>query len=138
MSDGPQGSPDARAAVPRVLVVEDEALIALDYTVTLEGMGFEVCAIASTGAEALKHAAAHQPDVILMDVNIRGDLDGIETAHRIRDAGIRSAIIFVTAFGDPETVARMKAFAPHGYLRKPVMPEDLERAIIRALKGDDD
>jgi len=135
MSDWSHGTPGARSTALRILIVEDEVLIALDYMLALESFGFEVCAVAGTGAEALMHAEAHWPDAILMDVNIRGDMDGIEAAHRIRDAGIRSSIIFVTAFGDLETVARMKAFAPHGYLRKPVMPEDLERAIIRALKG---
>jgi DNA-binding NarL/FixJ family response regulator len=119
---------------PRVLIVEDDAMIAWDMSLSLEAAGFEVCGIVSNGAAALEQAREIGPDVVLMDVNLKEGMDGIETARAIRERRADTPIIFVTGFGDPETSARIRALNPNGYLLKPVMPEELEAAIIRALE----
>lgn len=119
---------------PRVLIVEDDAMIAWDMSLSLEAAGFEVCGIVSNGAAALQQATEAGPDVVLMDVNLKEGMDGIETARELRARKAGTPIIFVTGFGDPETSARIRAVNPNGYLLKPVMPEELEAAIIRALE----
>jgi len=119
---------------PRVLIVEDDAMIAWDMSLSLEAAGFQVCGIVSNGAAALERAHEAGPDVVLMDVNLKEGMDGIETARAIRERRADTPIIFVTGFGDPETSARIREINPNGYLLKPVMPEELEAAIIRALE----
>lgn len=119
---------------PRILIVEDDAMIAWDMSLSLEAAGFKVCAIVSNGAAALQHVIESGPDVVLMDVNLRDGMDGIETARELLARRAGTAIIFVTGFGDPETSARIRSINPNGYLLKPVMPEELEAAIIRALE----
>jgi DNA-binding response OmpR family regulator len=124
---------------PRVLIVEDDAMIAWDMSLSLEAAGFQVCGIVSNGAAALEQANHAGPDVVLMDVNLKEGMDGIETARALRARQAGTPIIFVTGFGDPETSARIRSVNPDGYLLKPVMPEELEAAIIRALEtGADD
>jgi DNA-binding NarL/FixJ family response regulator len=124
---------------PRVLIVEDDAMIAWDMSLSLEAAGFQVCGIVSNGAAALEQANHAGPDVVLMDVNLKQGMDGIETARALRARQGAMPIIFVTGFGDPETSARIRSVNPDGYLLKPVMPEELESAIIRALEtGVDD
>lgn len=131
-----QDSTKGRAASPkgRVLIVEDDAMIAWDTALTLEGAGFEVAGIVATGADAVAQAVT-EPDLILMDVNLKGEMDGIETARALRARGTRARIIFITGYGDPQTAARVRAFAPDGYLLKPVMPEELEAVVREALQG---
>ncbi len=135
----PEKSDSARRAghvkeKPRVLIVEDDAMIAWDMSLSLEAAGFQVCGIVSNGTAALEQAEDIGPDVVLMDVNLKEGMDGIETARAIRERRADTPIIFVTGFGDPETSARIRAINPNGYLLKPVMPEELEAAIIRALE----
>jgi CheY-like chemotaxis protein len=135
----PDKPDSARRAVkskeaPRVLIVEDDAMIAWDMSLSLEAAGFQVCGIVSTGAAALEQAMAGGLDVVLMDVNLKEGMDGIETARALRERGRQTPVIFVTGFGDPETSERIRAINPNGYLLKPVMPEELEAAIIRALE----
>jgi DNA-binding NarL/FixJ family response regulator len=103
-------------------------------SLSLEAAGFQVCGIVSNGAAALERASDSVPDVVLMDVNLKEGMDGIETARAIRERQANTPIIFVTGFGDPETSARIRAVNPNGYLLKPVMPEELEAAIVRALE----
>jgi CheY-like chemotaxis protein len=119
---------------PRVLIVEDDAMIAWDMSLSLEAAGFQVCGIVSNGTAALERTSDAGPDVVLMDVNLKEGMDGIETARAIRERRADTPIIFVTGFGDPETSARIRAVNPSGYLLKPVMPEELEAAIVRALE----
>ena len=118
----------------RVLIVEDDSTVALDMSLSLEAAGFQVCGIVSNGAAALEQAAEAGPDIILMDVNLKEGLDGIETARELRSRRVAASIIFVTGLADPESSARIHAVNPSAYLVKPVMPEELEAAIIQALK----
>jgi DNA-binding NarL/FixJ family response regulator len=125
----------AEIAPVRVLIVENESMIALDMSLSLEEVGFQVCGIVSNGAAALERAVAVRPDVVLMDVELDDGPDGIETARELRLRRVDAPIIFVTAFADPDTAARIRAVNPSGYLLKPVTPGELEAAILQAIRS---
>ena len=125
------GLPLVDLAPVRVLIVEDEALIAMNLESLIEDFGFEVCAVAARGAEAVTFAKALHPDVVLMDVNLIGDMDGIEAARRIRET-IDARIIFVTAYGTGEVLERIHTAVPDApILSKPVAGSTLLDAITR-------
>jgi DNA-binding NarL/FixJ family response regulator len=128
-----EGSPDRRANVLRVLVVEDEALIAMELESILEQQGHEVVDAVATEADAIAAARLTRPDLVLMDVRLaRGD-DGVATAIRLRqELGIRS--IFITAQSDQVTRARAAAAEPAGFLGKP-LSSDLLAKLIREVFG---
>ena len=116
----------------RILIVEDEPIIAADLQDRLEQMGYRVQANVDTGEEALAAIAADQPDLILMDVQLAGKLDGIETARRIRNAyGI--PLIFLTSNSDDATFRRARAVLPNAFLSKPFRGRDLSFAIELAI-----
>lgn len=114
----------------RVLIVEDEALVALDMAMILNTAGYQVIGTKPTGDSALaalQVAAAEEslPDLVLMDIALRGTLDGIETTKRIRSTYSDLPIVFVTGQADPITRARAETTNPAGYLLKPFTPEQL-------------
>jgi signal transduction histidine kinase len=117
----------------RILIVEDEAILAADLGHILERMGHEVAATAATGEEALRLVAQSMPGLVLMDINIRGQLDGIETACRLRECSDPPPLIFLTSYSDAETVARASVAEPSGYLLKPFDEPLLAITIEMAL-----
>ena len=114
----------------RILVAEDETLIRLDLRQLLEGAGFEICAEARDGEEAVELARREQPDLALLDVKMPR-LDGIEAARRILDER-PIPIVMVTAYGEEELVARAVEAGVFGYLVKPFRETDLLPAIATA------
>ncbi len=114
----------------KVLVVEDEGLIALDISNRLEALGHQVIATAGNSEEALEKAS--EADVVLMDIRIDGAVDGIETAARIREQ-FHLPVIFLTAHGDRATIDRAKLTGPFGYIVKPIAPASLSSAIEIAI-----
>ncbi len=115
-----------------ILIVEDEGILAMELKDKLEKLGYSVPATASTGAEAVEFATKHRPDLILMDIVLKGDMDGIETANKIR-SNLKVPIIYLTAYADDETVKRAKITEPFGYLVKPYNDKELQIAIEMAL-----
>jgi PAS domain S-box-containing protein len=115
-----------------ILIVEDEAVIALDLKLELQDMGYRVAGPARTGEQALELAAQEQPDLVLMDIRIQGTLDGVETAARMGRSG-EPPVIFLTSHSDDETVARAAQTAPYGFLTKPFQPRELRAVIEMAL-----
>jgi diguanylate cyclase (GGDEF)-like protein/PAS domain S-box-containing protein len=109
-----------------ILLVEDEAVVAMDLADQLEDMGYRVCGIADNGADAGEMAAALQPSVILMDVVIKGPADGIEVAAALARR-CPAPVIFLTAFSDLQTIQRAARSGPYGYLTKP-----FDRKAVRA------
>lgn len=103
---------------PRVLIVEDEALIAFDLERRLTRMGFESVGVADNKDDALDMFRKIHPDLVLMDICIRGPVDGIETAREMLDFA-DAAVVFLTAYADDTTVARAAELSPYGYLAKP-------------------
>jgi response regulator NasT len=114
----------------RILVAEDETIIRLDLRRTLEDAGFDVCAEAKTGEEAVALAAAERPDLAILDVKMP-ELDGIEAARRIL-AERPIPIVMLTAYGQEELVARAVEAGVFGYLVKPFREADLLPAIAAA------
>lgn len=115
-----------------VLIVEDERLVALDLRETLSELGYEVSGIASSSAEAIARASERCPDVVLMDIRIKGERDGIETAQLLTSR-FDVALVYLTAHADDVTIARATATEPHGYLLKPVRAGALRSAIEVAV-----
>ncbi|MBU6371897.1 MAG: response regulator [Alphaproteobacteria bacterium] len=114
------------------LVVEDEALISMLLCEMLETLGVSVCGAVAGCDEAMAMAEKHHPDLVLMDVRLRGARDGIDAAQEIR-ARVGARIIFVTGSREPATVARAEAVEADALLFKPIRPQDLEAAVMRVL-----
>jgi len=116
----------------KILIVEDEGIVALDLQDRLEQLGYEVCGIADTAKIALKMAAKHSPDLVLMDIVLKGERDGISAARQINELfGI--PVVFLTAYADEKTLARAKKSHPHGYIVKPFNAQMLRSNIEMAL-----
>jgi CheY-like chemotaxis protein len=111
--------------------VEDEAIIAEDLRERLVRMGYEVPEPADTAERALEAVLRERPDLILMDIHIKGTADGIETAERFRERGI--PLVFLTAYGDEETFRRARSSGPFAFLAKPIRDGDLRSSIEIAL-----
>jgi DNA-binding NtrC family response regulator len=119
----------------RILVVEDEAVVALDVQGRLRRLGYEVVGTAASYASALSQAAETRPDLVLMDIALRDGPDGIAAAERLR-AELGVPVVFLTAFADAETLDRAKRVSPHGYIVKPFDGRDLRATIEIALYRD--
>ncbi len=101
-----------------ILLVEDEAIVALQIETCLKARGYSVSAVAASGKEALRCVANEEFDIVLMDIHLRGEIDGIETAERI--ASIRGIpIVYLTAFADQQTLERASGTSPFGYMVNP-------------------
>lgn len=116
----------------KVLVVEDERIIAKDLQNTLKLLGYDVPVIASTGDEAITKSQEIKPDIVLMDIVLKGEMDGIEAARRIHNE-LRIPIIYLTAYEDDETLERAKITEPIGYILKPFEERTLHTTIEMAL-----
>jgi diguanylate cyclase (GGDEF)-like protein/PAS domain S-box-containing protein len=116
----------------RILVVEDESIVALDIQCRLESLGYDVPATVASGEKAVEQAGALRPDLVLMDIHLQGRMDGIEAADQIRQRfGI--PVIYLTANADHPTVQRAKVTEPYGYVIKPFEERELQTAIEVAL-----
>jgi len=114
-----------------VLVVEDEALIALDLTCSLEALGYRVLGPAANSADARRIAATENPDLLLMDVTIQGQPDGIETARAItEDQAHPSKLVFLTAHTDPVTRRRAALLNPAAFLQKPWTARQMQQILV--------
>ncbi len=113
----------------RIEIVEDEAVIAMEMAQRLRDFGYDVVGTAASGDQALALATESRPDLIMMDIQIKGNSDGIETARRIRER-FDVPILFMTAYGDEATVGRAMDSAPYGYLIKPYRPDELRTQAI--------
>ncbi len=121
----------AAARLLRVLIVEDELIVAWELEEAVAQLGHEALGVAVDGAEALEMATRLRPDLVLMDVNLRGGDDGVRAAESIR-AVLPARIVFATAYAeDPRTRTRMLATDPAGILSKPILPQDLRRALAQ-------
>jgi CheY-like chemotaxis protein len=112
----------------KILVVEDESIVAMDIADTLRKLGHEVTETVASGERAIASVKQDRPDLIMMDIGLEGAIDGIETATRIRSE-FSIPVIFLTAFVDEKTLERAKVTAPCGYLTKPFEENDLRIAI---------
>lgn len=116
----------------RVMIVEDEAIGAMYLRHTVEGMGHRVLSIVDSGEDAIKTALDERPDLVLMDIRIRGDIDGVMAAYSIK-AATEIPSILVSAFGKNELRQYRNVEDDFLFLSKPVMEEELRRAIGSVL-----
>jgi len=116
----------------QILVVEDEGVVAMDIQCKLEDLGYCVIALIRSGEEAVLTACEMRPDLILMDINLQGDMDGIFAAACIQERN-PTPVIYMTAHGDKETLDRAIKTEPLGYIIKPIDEQDLRSAIEVAL-----
>lgn len=117
---------------PKILIVEDESIVALHIRNSLQHLGYDIFAVVSSGEEALKITEHAKPDLTLMDIQLNGSLDGVETAE-ILFKKHQIPVIYLTAFADGPTIDRAKTSEPFGYLVKPFEEKDLRGALEMAL-----
>jgi CheY-like chemotaxis protein len=113
-----------------ILIVEDEALIAMDLRLTLESMGFKALGPAFSGEESLRKVESLHPDLVLMDIKLRGEMDGVTAAEEIY-ARFGVPVIYLSAYTDDQTIHRTRRRGSCGFLPKPFEPIDLRNAICR-------
>jgi CheY-like chemotaxis protein len=119
-------------AKARILIVEDESVVAKDIQTRLKGLGYAVSAIASSGEVAIQKAAGTHPDLVLMDIVLKGDVDGIEAASQIRSR-LNIPVLYLTAYTDEKTLERAKITEPFVYIIKPFQERELHSNIEMAL-----
>ncbi len=115
----------------KILIVEDEAIVAMDLRLHLQALGYETAGVASTGEQAIRLAAEHRPDLALMDISLGEGMDGIEAARQIQAMGV--PVVFLTAYADEGTLKRAKESGPYGFLVKPFDERALHSTIEMAL-----
>jgi CheY-like chemotaxis protein len=118
--------------IANILIVEDEAIVAHDLSSKLTNMGYVIVGTANTGREAIELTAKLEPDVVLMDIRLPGEIDGIQAAGEIYENN-KTPVIYVTAYADDDTLRRARETHPAGYVLKPFDPRNLYVAIEMAL-----
>lgn len=119
-------------AATKVLVVEDEAIVAESIRIKLKKMGYSVISMASSADEAIKKTEEYLPDLVLMDIVLQGEMDGIEAAGQIHTR-FDIPIVYLTAYSDEKTLLRAKITEPFGYIIKPFRERELQVAIEISL-----
>jgi len=115
-----------------ILIVEDEGIVARNIQKRLQKLGYSVPAVASSGREAIKKAVSTNPNLVLMDIVLKGDMDGVEAAKKIKSRN-DLPIVYLTAYADDKTINRAKITEPFGYVLKPFEIKELHSAIQVAL-----
>jgi len=116
----------------KVLIVEDEGIVCLDLRNTLSGYGKIESEVAFTGEDAIKMIKNDKPDLVLMDIGLKGKIDGIEAA-KIVTQNYNIPVVFLTGFADSNTADKANSLSPAGYMTKPVDEEKLKELILNIL-----
>ena len=117
----------------RILVVEDEHIVAMGIKKMLKSLGYQVTGIASTGEDAISKAESTFPDLVLMDIMLKGNIDGIEAAREIITR-FGLPVVYLSAYSDSQILERAKQTGPFGYIVKPFEERDLHSSIEVALQ----
>jgi len=120
------------ATQPSVIIVEDEAVIAMEIEMVLRDLGYRIAGKANNGLRALDLLSSTSPDIVLLDIDLRGSISGIEVAQVIREK-YDFPFVFLTALADATTLDRAKKTMPYGYIVKPFNENDLRSTIELAL-----
>jgi len=123
---------DKENSRPKIMIVDDETIIAIDLKNTVEKLGYKVCAVANSGEAAIEEAEEKKPDLVLLDIILKGDMDGIEAAEKIHSS-LEVPIVFLSAYADQDKLDRAKFVVPFGYVLKPYREDELKVAIEMAL-----
>lgn len=116
----------------KILIVEDENIVAFNIKIRLEGLGYTVTAVSPSGEVSLQKVEQNPPDLVLMDIKLKGTMDGIQAAEQIRSQ-FHIPVVYLTAYTDEETLNRAKLTEPYGYILKPFEARDLGTTIEMAL-----
>lgn len=116
----------------KVLVVEDEKIVSKDIQLSLKKLGYNVVGTADTGEGAIEEALAKKPDIVLMDIMLKGNMNGIEAALQIREK-MNIPVVYLTAYTDENTLERAKKSEPHGYIIKPFKEVDIHTTVEMAI-----
>lgn len=119
--------------LPRILVVEDESIVAFNLQQRLEQLGYDVRAVAVSGAESLDLIHELLPDLVLMDTHIQGNMDGIEVASQLRETH-PVPVIYLTVYAEDAILERARQTRPYGYLLKPISERELHATIQMAFE----
>src|SRR4051812_42044967 len=119
-------------ALTKVVIVEDERIVAFHIKRQLTRLGYEVVAVAGSRAPAVQQGTDHRPDLVVVEIYIEGAIDGVETAKLI-PAELQIPVIYLTAYSDDDTLARARATTPYGYLLKPFTERELHATIQMVL-----
>lgn len=121
------------AGEKRILVVEDERVVAEATRELLSGLGYDVIDILVNAEDAVAVAIRERPDLIIMDIKLNGDMDGIEAVEKIHEA-VYLPVVYLTAYSEPATIERANRTRHSGFIKKPVMDEDLEITVSAVLR----
>lgn len=116
----------------KILIVEDEAINAISLRMAFKKLGYEFCSLASTGEDAVRIAAHEHPDLVVMDVKLAGEMDGVEAARLIRSRS-NIPIIFLTGYSDNDILQAVNAFKNAAFIVKPTDPLKVSRALEKLL-----
>ena len=114
----------------RIMIVEDESIVAMDIREVLNDFGFEVCAVTASGEESVSLANEQRPDLVLMDVKLKGKLNGLKAARLIRE-NLDIPVVYLTAYGDEDTLKEAFVISPFGHINKPFVENELQNVIER-------
>jgi len=117
-----------------IMVVEDEGVVSIDIRNMLIRAGYDIAAVAFSGEEAIKKVKETHPDLVLMDIGLKGEIDGIEAAKKIRER-TKIPVVFLTGFADENTLAKAREAEPSGFIIKPINEEELYKTIEEALSS---
>ncbi len=115
----------------KILIVEDESIIALDLQYGLNDLGYEIIGVVDNGQDAIDMAAEHLPDVVLMDIKLKGNISGIEASEVISELGI--AVVYLTANNDTETFNKSNIKGSYGFVSKPYEINKLDKTLKIAI-----
>lgn len=116
----------------KIIIAEDEKIVAKDIENKLKKSGYDVIGVVSTGKDLLDKVSESPPDLVLMDIKLDGDMDGIETAQKLKD-GYGLPVVYLTAYADKITLNRINDTKPGGYVLKPFKLSDLRQSIEAAI-----
>jgi CheY-like chemotaxis protein len=116
-----------------IMIVEDEGVVSIDIRNMLIKAGYSIAAVAFQGDDAVEKAELSAPDLILMDIGLKGEIDGIEAAKRILDR-FQIPVVFLTGFADEVTMAKAQEIKPSGFIIKPINEEELKKTLEDILK----
>ncbi|MCC4765701.1 response regulator [Methanosarcina sp. DH1] len=123
---------ERKKAEGRILIVEDEHIVAMGIKKMVKSLGYTVTGVASSGEDAISKAESTFPDVVLMDIMLKGNMDGVEAASEIRER-FDVPVVYLTAYSDNKILERAKKTEPFGYIVKPFDEKDLHSSIEIAL-----
>ncbi len=116
----------------KILVVEDESIVAKDIQNSLKKLGYTVPTVVASGEKAIEEVEQSRPDLVLMDIMLKGDINGVEAANAIRE-NYDIPVIFLTAYADDNTLSKAKIAEPYGYIIKPFKEKELQTTIEMAM-----